>query len=72
MRVPDGGKLKSGSYKEWRRAWEPDERPEGAKQAYILRNVENPDEIIAFGFFETQTSRCCATIPICARTAGAV
>jgi hypothetical protein len=45
-------KLKAGSYDEWRKAWEPDEWPEGAQKAYILRNLENPDEVIAFGFFE--------------------
>jgi hypothetical protein len=45
-------KLKSGSYDDWRRAWEPDQWPQGSKKAYILRNVDDPDEIIAFGFFE--------------------
>ncbi len=46
-------KLKSGSYDDWRRAWEPDEWPQGSKKAYILRNVDDSDEIIAFGFFDT-------------------
>lgn len=46
-------KLKPGSFEEWRRAWEPDEWPEGAERAFILRNVDNPDEVIAFGFFDT-------------------
>lgn len=45
-------KLKAGSYDDWRSAWQPDEWPEGAQKAYILRNVGDPDEIIAFGFFE--------------------
>jgi hypothetical protein len=45
-------KLKAGTYDEWRRAWEPDEWPEGSKRAYILRNLQDPDEVIAFGFFE--------------------
>ena len=45
-------KLKPGSYADWRQAWEPEEWPEGAIKAYILRNVDDPDEIIAFGFFE--------------------
>ncbi len=49
-------KLKSGSYDEWRKAWEPDEWPQGAQKAYILRNVDDPDEIIAFGFFEADLS----------------
>jgi len=45
-------KLKPGSYDEWRKAWEPDEWPPGSGKAYILRNVDDPDEIIAFGFFD--------------------
>ena len=45
-------KLNPGSFDEWRRAWEPDEWPQGAQRAYILRNVDDPDEIIAFGFFD--------------------
>ena len=46
-------KLKSGSYDEWRKAWEgdPDEMPEGG-EVYILRNLTDPDEIIAFGLIE--------------------
>jgi hypothetical protein len=45
-------KLKPGTYDEWRRAWEPDEWPEGSQKAYILRNLQDPDEVIAFGFFD--------------------
>ena len=45
-------KLKAGSYDDWRKAWEPDEWPEGSTRAYILRNVEDPDEVIAFGFYD--------------------
>jgi hypothetical protein len=43
-------KLKPGSYDEWRKAWEgdPEKWPEGVR-AYILRNLNDPDEIIAFG-----------------------
>jgi hypothetical protein len=46
-------KLKPGSYDDWRRAWEgdPENWPEGV-HAYILRNVNDPDEIIAFGMTE--------------------
>jgi hypothetical protein len=44
-------KLKPGSYEDWRQAWEGDEFPEGV-QAYILRNLNDPDEIIAFGLTE--------------------
>lgn len=45
-------KLKAGSYDDWREAWEPDEWPQGSVKAYILRNVDDPGEVIAFGFFE--------------------
>jgi hypothetical protein len=46
-------KLKPGSYGEWRKAWEgdPAKWPEGV-HAYILRNVDDPNEIIAFGMTE--------------------
>ena len=50
-------KLKPGSYEDWRRAWEPDEWPEGSQRAYILRNREDPDEVIAFGFIEGDFER---------------
>jgi len=46
-------KLKPGSYDAWRQAWESgeDDWPEGAGKAYILRSLNDPDEVIAFGFF---------------------
>jgi hypothetical protein len=45
-------KLKPGTYDEWRKAWGSEEdMPEGV-EAYILRNLNDPDEIIAFGLIE--------------------
>jgi hypothetical protein len=44
-------KLKPGTYDAWREAWQPEQWPEGVK-AYILRSLSDPDEVIAFGFFE--------------------
>jgi hypothetical protein len=46
-------KLKPGTYDEWRKAWQGDDEdmPEGA-EVYILRNMKDPDEIIAFGLVE--------------------
>lgn len=41
-------KLKPGSYDAWRQAWQGEEWPEGV-HAYILRNMQDQDEIIAFG-----------------------
>jgi hypothetical protein len=50
-------KLKSGCYDEWRKAWEPEEWPQGAKRAYILRNVDDRDEVIAFGFYDLDLTK---------------
>jgi hypothetical protein len=47
-------KLKPGTYDEWRKAWwsgEDDTMPEGA-EAYIARNLKDPDEVVAFGLIE--------------------
>jgi len=44
-------KLKPGSYDDWRKAWQPDEWPEGVR-GYILRKIGDPDEVIAFGLWE--------------------
>ena len=44
-------KLKPGSYDEWREAWERGDAPPGVT-AYIARNVNDPDEVIAFGILE--------------------
>jgi hypothetical protein len=49
--VLTGRRLAPGAYEAWREAWQPDEWPAGVK-AYILRKVGDPDEIIAFGFFD--------------------
>jgi hypothetical protein len=46
-------KLKPGAYDEWRKAWGPDDEdmPEGV-EVFILRNLKDENEIIAFGLFE--------------------
>ena len=44
-------KLKPGSYDDWRQAWETGDAPSGAT-AYICRNVNDPNEIVAFGIIE--------------------
>jgi hypothetical protein len=49
--VLTGRRLNAGAYDDWRKAWQPDSWPEGVT-AYILRKVGDPDEVIAFGFFE--------------------
>jgi hypothetical protein len=47
-------KLKPGSYDDWRKAWEGDRAdwPEGV-HAYVARNMNDPDEIVAFGMMES-------------------
>ena len=45
-------RLKPGTFEQWRRAWEPDEWPQQFSRAYILRNRDDPDEVISFGIWE--------------------
>lgn len=43
-------RLKPGTFDQFRKAWEPDEMPEGVREvAYHARSTENPDEIISLG-----------------------
>jgi hypothetical protein len=49
--VLTGRRIKPGAYDDWRKAWQPDEWPEGVT-AYILRKVGDPEEVIAFGFWD--------------------
>lgn len=53
-------RLKSGSFQAWRKAWQPKKFPDGFKKAYILRNVDDPDDVIAFGMFERPLSEALA------------
>jgi hypothetical protein len=49
-------KLKPGSYDAWRKAWWPEDLPADAGpsgKAYIVRNVDDENDIIAFGMFES-------------------
>lgn len=43
-------RLKAGTFEQFRKAWEPEQMPEGIREvAYHARSLENPDEIISFG-----------------------
>ncbi len=46
--------LKPGSFDQFREAFmeNADEMPEGFVRFNMLRNTENPDEVISFGFFD--------------------
>ena len=43
--------LKPGSYEQFRKAWEPEDWPEQWERAYHVRNVNDENEVISFGFF---------------------
>ena len=46
-------KLKSGSFDDFRKAWEPrGELPPGFIRAYHARNVNDEDEVVSFGLAE--------------------
>jgi hypothetical protein len=45
-------RLKSGAWDQFRRSWEPDEKPPGFQRAYHARNIRDEDEVISFGLFD--------------------
>lgn len=44
--------IKPGSYEDFRRAWEPDPWPPQLSRIEVLRNDDNPDEVITIGYLE--------------------
>lgn len=43
-------RLKPGTFEQFRKAWEPDEMPDGVREvAYHARSLDDPDEIVSFG-----------------------
>lgn len=44
--------LKPGTYEEFRRAWAPDPWPQQLARVEILRNDDNPDEVITVGYVD--------------------
>ena len=59
-------KLKPGTYDDWRKAWDPEgsnvKPPAGAK-AYICRNVNDENDIVAFGMLEASQEQLEAMRP---------
>jgi hypothetical protein len=49
-------KLKPGSYDDWREAWESEQQPKELVRGYIIRSVDDPNEVIAFGIFDDARS----------------
>jgi heme-degrading monooxygenase HmoA len=45
-------RLKPGAWDQFRRSWEPDEKPPGFQRAYHARNIRDEDEVISFGLFD--------------------
>ncbi len=45
-------RLKPGAYEEFRRAWEPEQFPEGFTKAYHLRNLNDENQIVSFGLYD--------------------
>ena len=49
-------KPKPGAYEQWRQAWDDPDDPDplwidAEEKAYIARSVQDPDVVVAFGFF---------------------
>lgn len=48
-------RLKLGTYEQWRKAWDDPDDPDslwvdGEEKAYIVRSLDDPDVVVAFGF----------------------
>jgi hypothetical protein len=56
-------RLKPGTYDAFRKAWEPDDWPSQWEKAYHVRNVNDENEVISFGFFKGTLEELQATRP---------
>jgi hypothetical protein len=45
-------RLKPGTFDDFRDAWSSEEPPEGWTEAYTVRNLQDENEVISFGFFD--------------------
>lgn len=45
-------RLKPGALDDFREAWEMDSAPPGWTHSYTVRNLEDADEVVSFGFFD--------------------
>lgn len=46
-------KIKPGTYDEFRKAWEPDAKVPSLRRLLVLRNDNDPDEVLTIGLFDT-------------------
>src|SRR5215212_11407351 len=44
--------IRPDSYDEFRKAWEPDPWMPRLERALVLRNEDNPDQVLTIGFFD--------------------
>jgi hypothetical protein len=56
-------RLKPGTFDAFRKAWEPDKWDPQWEKAYHVRNVNNDNEVISFGFFNGTLEELQATRP---------
>lgn len=45
-------RLKPGTFEQFRKAWEPEVWLPGFQRAYHVRNVDDENEVVSFGFFD--------------------
>jgi hypothetical protein len=45
-------RLKPGAFEDFRQAWQSVEQPEGWTRSYTVRNIDDEDEVVSFGFFD--------------------
>lgn len=50
-------RLRAGTYERFRRAWEPQGRPDGMVKAYLLRDPADAELIVALGLFDLSDGR---------------
>jgi hypothetical protein len=45
-------RLKPGAFEDFKQAWQSIEQPEGWTRSYTVRNIDDEDEVVSFGFFD--------------------
>src|SRR5690242_2482578 len=50
-------RIAPGRFEEFRRAWEPEQWPDGMLKTYILRDPGDPDQVTVLGLFDVSDER---------------